>query len=193
MEYQLTPEQFAGRMTRYAILAAQPRPVIGVVDCRQFGDVKQFATPEEFRSRLWATVGQGIKGLLWRQQAANKNDPLTSEFQQFLRQIARIREELSIADSVLWASVNDPKRADAYMLLCGNKSAIVVVVMHYSTKGPTETQDAVRVTVNCPTWVHPKAMSELMPDGTNREISVLPALTWDVPGACLTSLYRIEF
>jgi hypothetical protein len=155
-----TPEEVVARVTRYAYLAARPRPAEALADTARFGKEGVLASPDELRRRVYASIGAGAKGLLYRHQgwedaaAARLNE----EIRRINAEVRQVRPYLSIADVTDWVKVQEPQSVEGYSLLAGDRGVVLVFVNHRAAGG------AVRAVLSLPDWVGAVSLVRVRPE-----------------------------
>jgi hypothetical protein len=123
----------------------------------KFGQEKGLADSAEFRRRLYAEVGLGIKGLLFRHPGWKATDApaqaLDSEIKRCISELRSINGHLEIAENVPWTKVEGTD-VNAYTLLAGKDALLIFLVSHGVNANGS-------VRVQLPPWASANSLSEV--------------------------------
>jgi hypothetical protein len=156
-----TPERIVARIARCAYLSARPGVVHAIEDTTAFGANDSLSTPAECRRRIYATLGQGVKGLFLRHDARKSESPARAQamadtIRAIHAEIRKVRPLLAVADAACLATVRDSPGTDVYTLLAADQGIVLFVVRHERGPGGTDapgTGSTICIDLTPPAWL----------------------------------------
>ena len=165
-----TPAETVRRLCSFGARAAAPRPFFCMVDTAAIGfsasESKNFASPEEFRTRVFTLLGCGAKGMLYRHHGWKRPNELTKKLDPTIQsvngEIRQIRELLAIADTASLATVSGEQGVTVYSLLAADEALLLFIVSHPIDEGA---EKEVQIQFDLPSWVEPKRALQVTSGG----------------------------
>jgi len=201
---RMSPQAVVEHLCGYGSRAAAPRPFLCMADTTHTGsgagESENFATPYEFRARIFTSLGMGAKGLVYRHNdmagrsiSAQRLNPTIPGLNA---EIGAVRELLAIAAPLPGSvRVKGWEALKAYPLLAGDKALVIILVRQEETETKADPGTQVGMEVDLPTWASVKRVTRAAWDGLvpiSVEATDRP-LTFSVPLPEAADILVVEF
>ena len=157
------PEHSAQWLTALAKRGCQPRPLFTVLDLSGCPLPEHDRQGIGFTPRLGAfyVLSRGARGVLYRFGDWLKDPENSAQIAALNAELQSLKTYLAIAEPFGTTSTSDP-RAEASLLMCGDRGALLVVVNHMGLPaeeggaGAHAPLKSIRVTIPARSWLNPK-------------------------------------
>jgi hypothetical protein len=167
------PEKIVARIARCAYLSARPGVVHAIEDTTEFGATDSLSSPAEYRRKIYAILGQGVKGLFLRHDVRKSESPartqaLADTIRAIHAEIRMVRPLLAVADTACLASVRDRPGTTVYTLLAADQAILILVVQHtLQPPGTVDPASSRNLCINLvpPAWLDVRSATEISAAG----------------------------
>ena len=169
---RLSAQSVVTRLCEYGSKAAAPRPFICMADTTRTGssagEREDFATPYEFRARIFTTFGMGAVGAVMRhndqggrsESAAILNPTIAG----VMAEIRAVRDLITIAAPLPGSvRVRGWEKLKPYLLWAGDKALVIFLVRQEEEATATDPETRVEIEVDIPAWTSVKRVLRVTP------------------------------